>query len=83
MTNSEEAVLILVLSASLYAMAEEYINNESYAYSQTASPSEMTPLVSSGEFRKRIASVQSVLGWEKVGSDDDIDQEVSYRVCLC
>lgn len=62
----------------MYVMAEEYVINESYAYSQTASPSEMTPLVSSGgDFRNRIASVATQAGWEKIGSDDDIDLEVS------
>ena len=63
---------------AFYAMAEKYVINESYAYSQTASPSEMTPLVSSsGNFRNRLASVATQLDWEKIGSDDDIDHEVN------
>lgn len=63
---------------ALYIMAGEYIINEAYAYSQTASPSEMTPLVSSsGDFRNRITSVATQLDWEKIGSDDDIDREVN------
>lgn len=59
-------------------MAEKFVMNESYIYSQTASPSEMTPLVSPSDGDlKRIQSVASVLSWEKVGSDDDVDHEVS------
>jgi len=63
-------------------MAEEYVINDSYIFSKTASPSELTRLVSDGDLRARIASTASVLGWEKIGSssDDDIDQGVSYFV---
>ena len=67
----------------MYVMAEEYVMNETYGYSQIASPSEMTPLVSSGgDFRNRIMSVATQAGWEKIGSDDDIDLEVS-KASVC
>lgn len=66
-------------------MAEQYVINESYGYSQTASPSEMTPLVSSagdfvssaGNFRNRIGSVATALNWEKLDGEDEYDHEVS------
>lgn len=59
-------------------MAEEYINNESYA-PQTDSPSEMTPLVSgSGDFRnqktgdcRNRVTTASVSSWEKLSSEDE------------
>ena len=62
-------------------MAEEYVMNESFVNTEIASTDELTPLVSDGDLRARIASTANMLGWEKIGSDDDIDQGVSYFVC--
>lgn len=68
-------------------MAEEQVITESCVDSQTvvSPPSELTPLVDSSDHRSRFRSTASVLGWEKIGSDDDIDfdndSDVS-RVCV-
>lgn len=59
--------------------------NESYMSSQSVSPSEMTPLVTSGggDFRSRIPSAASILSYEKIGSSDagsDDNDDVDYQV---
>ena len=64
-------------------MAEEYVLNESYAYPEIVSPSEMTPLVAgssiygSSDFSRNRTTTASVMSWEQVGSvDDECDIEV-------
>jgi len=70
------------LPRSLPAMAEEIFENRSFVAVPTKelSPSEMTPLVNDGfvqaSVRERVLSSQSMVGWERIGSDDEVDNEV-------
>ena len=70
-------------------MAEEVFENESFiaAPTKVLSPSEMTPLVKDvfpqASVRERVLSSQSMAGWERIGSDDEVDSEVIksiYRI---
>jgi len=70
-------------------MAEEVFENESFIATPTKvlSPSEMTPLVKDvfpqASVRERVLSSQSMAGWERIGSDDEVDSEVLktiYRI---
>ena len=63
-------------------MAEEVFENMSFMSPPTKelTPSEMTPLVNDvfqqASVRERVLSAQSLSGWEKIGSDDEVDSEV-------
>ncbi|XP_065899920.1 H(+)/Cl(-) exchange transporter 7-like [Dysidea avara] len=62
-------------------MAEEVFENMSFMSPPTKelTPSEMTPLVNDvfqqASVRERVLSAQSLSGWEKIGSDDEVDSE--------
>jgi len=64
-------------------MTEEAFENKNFPSLELA-PSEMTPLVKDvfqeTSVRERLSSAQSLPGWEKIGSDDEIDSGVRGTV---